>query len=42
MKTNYVHDYETLKNCFIGVFEDVKSENKKYLCVMNPEMISLI
>jgi|688.fasta_scaffold00187_40 hypothetical protein len=33
MKTNYVHDYETLKNCFIGVFEDVKSENKKiFVC----------
>ena len=26
-------DYETLKNCFIGVFEDVKSENKKiFVC----------
>ena len=32
-KTNYVMDYETLKNCFIGVFEDVKSENKKiFVC----------
>ena len=33
MRTNYVMDYETLKNCFIAVFEDVKSDNKKiFVC----------
>lgn len=26
MRTHWVMDYETLSNCFIGVFEDVKSE----------------
>ncbi len=33
MRTNYVMDYETLKNCFIAVFEDVKSDNKEiFVC----------
>lgn len=33
MKTNYVMDYETLKNCFIAVYEDVKSDNKEiFVC----------
>ena len=27
MRTHYVMDYETLSNCFVAVFEDVKSEN---------------
>jgi len=27
MKTHWVMDYETLSNCFVAVFEDVKSEN---------------
>jgi hypothetical protein len=27
-KTHWVHDYETLSNCFIGVFESVKSEDR--------------
>ncbi len=32
-KTHWVMDFETLSNCFIGVFEDVKSENKKiFVC----------
>jgi hypothetical protein len=28
MRTHYVMDYETLSNCFIGVFESVKTEYK--------------
>jgi hypothetical protein len=33
MKTNYVMDYETLKNCFIAVFEDAKSDHKEiFVC----------
>ena len=28
MRTHYVMDYETLSNCFIGVFESVKSEDR--------------
>ena len=33
MKTHYVMDYETLSNCFIGVFEDVKSEHQEiFVC----------
>jgi hypothetical protein len=33
MKTHWVHDYETLSNCFIGVFEDVKSEHQEiFVC----------
>ena len=27
MKKHYVMDYETLSNCFLGVFEDIKSED---------------
>jgi hypothetical protein len=27
MKTHWVMDYETLSNCFVAVFEDIKSEN---------------
>ena len=29
MKTHYVMDYETLSNCFIAVFEDIKSEDRE-------------
>ena len=29
MRTHYVHDYETLSNCFIAVFEDIKSEDRE-------------
>lgn len=33
MRTHWVHDYETLSNCFIGVFEDVKSEHQEvFVC----------
>ena len=33
MKTHYVMDYETLSNCFLGVFEDIKSEERKiFVC----------
>ena len=33
MRTHWVMDYETLSNCFIGVFEDVKSEEKQIFIV---------
>ena len=33
MRTHYVMDYETLSNCFIGVFESIKSEDTKiFVC----------
>ena len=33
MRTHWVMDYETLRNCFIGVFEDVKSEHREvFVC----------
>jgi hypothetical protein len=33
MRTHWVHDYETLSDCFIGVFESVKSEDKHiFIC----------
>ena len=33
MRTHWVMDYETLSNCFIGVFEDVKSEHREvFIC----------
>ena len=33
MRTHWVMDYETLRNCFIGVFEDVKSEHTElFIC----------
>jgi len=33
MKTHYVMDYETLSNCFVAVFEDVKSEHQEvFVC----------
>jgi hypothetical protein len=33
MRTHYVHDYETLSNCFVGVFEDIKSEHQEvFVC----------
>ena len=33
MRTHWVMDYETLSNCFIGVFEDVKSEHREvFVC----------
>ena len=30
--THYVMDYETLSNCFIGVFEHYKTEERKIFC----------
>ena len=33
MRTHWVMDYETLSNCFIGVFEDVKSEEKQIFII---------
>lgn len=30
---NYVMDYETIVNCFVGVFEDVKTEERKVFVV---------
>ena len=33
MRVHYVMDYETLKNCFVAVFEDVRSDNKEiFVC----------
>ena len=33
MRTHYVMDFETLSNCFIAVFEDIKSEDRKiFVC----------
>ena len=33
MRTHWVMDYETLSNCFVAVFEDVKSEEKEvFVC----------
>jgi len=33
MRTHWVMDYETLSNCFIAVFEDVKSEHQEvFVC----------
>jgi hypothetical protein len=32
-KTHWVMDFETLSNCFIGCFEDVKSEHREvFIC----------
>jgi hypothetical protein len=32
-KTHWVMDFETLSNCFIGVFEDIKSEHREiFVC----------
>ena len=33
MRTHYVHDYETLSNCFIAVFEDIKSEDREIFVI---------
>jgi hypothetical protein len=30
---HYVHDYETLKNCFIAVFEHYKTDEVKVFCI---------
>ena len=32
-RTHYVMDYETLSNCFIAVFEDIKSEHREIFVV---------
>ena len=33
MKTHWVHDYETMANLFVAVFEDVKSKDRKiFIC----------
>jgi hypothetical protein len=32
-RINWVHDYETLSNCFIGCFEDTKSEDQEVFVV---------
>jgi hypothetical protein len=33
MRTHWVMDYETLSNCFVGVFQDVKSEHTEvFVC----------
>jgi len=33
MRTHYVMDYETLSNCFIGVFESVKTEDREIFVI---------
>jgi hypothetical protein len=33
MKTHWVMDYETLSNCFIAVFEDIKSEHQEVFVI---------
>ena len=33
MRKHWVHDYETLSNCFVGVFEDVKSEENQIFII---------
>ena len=33
MRTHWVMDYETLSNCFIGVFEDIKSEDREVFII---------
>ena len=33
MRTHWVMDYETLSNCFIAVFEDIKSEDKEIFVI---------
>ena len=33
MRTHYVMDYETLSNCFIACFEDIKTENQKVFTI---------
>ena len=32
-RTHWVHDYETLSNCFIAVFEDIKSEDREIFVI---------
>lgn len=43
-KTHWVHDYETLANCFMGVFEDYKTENTKVFIVhsLRNDLVELI
>ena len=33
MKTHWVMDYETLSNCFIGVFEEVKTQKNQVFVI---------
>jgi hypothetical protein len=33
MRTHYVMDYETLSNCFVAVFEDVKSAHTEVFVI---------
>jgi hypothetical protein len=33
MRTHWVMDYETLSNCFIGVFENIKSEDRQVFVI---------
>ncbi len=35
MRTHWVMDYETLSNCFIAVFQDVKSDDTRTLAEVN-------
>lgn len=33
MRTHYVMDYETLSNCFIAIFEDIKSDHQEIFII---------
>ena len=33
MRTHWVHDYETLSNCFVGIFQSVKSDDYEVFVV---------
>ena len=33
MRKDWVHDYETISNCFVGVFEDVRSDHKEIFVI---------
>jgi hypothetical protein len=35
MKTHYVHDYETMVDCFVAVFEDYKKDDTRVFVVSN-------
>ncbi len=41
---NYVYDYETLSNCFIGVFEETQTDNQKIfkICSIQNDIKELI
>jgi len=47
MKTHWVHDYETLANCFVGVFRSINSDNIRIFVIHDlrndlPEFIEFL